>query len=505
MDESCLVDVAFAIKRPVSRSTATRLVPFVILSVAAGLRGYDALTDDGIYWPDEVYQSLEPAHAVVFGRGLIPWEYVEGARTWALPGLVAALLWVSKMVGLDRPEQYLAVVELAFVAISLLGLLGCHRLARALGASGEAATAAMALYGLAAPVGYFSHRAMGENLAATLVVWGGICLLLQRPRPWALWLGGSLLGAAVLVRLQSGLFAAGFLALYAARWWRTRRVPAAFAKAAPLHLLAALAVWAMVYGGIDALAWHDAPGARAWGLFHSAVVYVRFNLVEGKSANWGTSPATYYLTYLFRSMPAVAVALALGLVAAGRRALGVLLVALAFLAAHFAIPHKEYRFILPALPLLFAVAAVGLDRLAVRPWVRPLVWSAAAAVAVLSAANRRQLTFGQLGAYLDRPRASAWDDSGPVNRLLLAASKRADLCGLRIDAAHLAWTGGLSYLHRPVPIYPAGTPEQRGTFNYVITTAAGRPSEVAREQGLALVRLARRECAQDPNYSWRLP
>ena len=32
------------------------------------------------------YQSLEPAHRLVFGYGMLAWEFIEGARNWALPG-----------------------------------------------------------------------------------------------------------------------------------------------------------------------------------------------------------------------------------------------------------------------------------------------------------------------------------------------------------------------------------------------------------------------------------
>src|SRR3954447_8881518 len=49
------------------------------LALGATLRVYLALTDDGLYWPDEIYQSLEPAHRLVFGYGLVAWEFIDGA------------------------------------------------------------------------------------------------------------------------------------------------------------------------------------------------------------------------------------------------------------------------------------------------------------------------------------------------------------------------------------------------------------------------------------------
>ena len=97
---------------PVLRSAAREggraglILLAVILSAGFVARVWLAWVDDGIYWPDEIYQSLEPAHRLVFGPGLISWEYGLGARTWALPGLVAAIFWMCQAVGLDDPRQY---------------------------------------------------------------------------------------------------------------------------------------------------------------------------------------------------------------------------------------------------------------------------------------------------------------------------------------------------------------------------------------------------------------
>jgi hypothetical protein len=126
-------------------------------------------------------------------------------------------------------------------------------------------------------------------------------------------------------------------------------------------------------------------------------------------------------------------------------------------------------------------------------------------VAVLvSAATHKRLTMGDVGSYPERADSSAWDDFGAVNRLMLAASRQGDLCGLRIDAAHLAWTGGSTYLHRNAPLYMPGYPPQRGVFNYVITRPGSGARVVAAEGGLELVSIGP-SCNHDDQYTWRLP
>ena len=124
--------------------------------------------------------------------------------------------------------------------------------------------------------------------------------------------------------------------------------------------------------------------------------------------------------------------------------------------------------------------------------------------AVFSAARHRALTFGELGV-AGKEGVSAWDEYGPVFRLMLAASKLPDVCGLRIDAAHLAWTGGITYLHRKAPLYMPGTPAEYGYFNYAIVGPNSGAPVVAREGALELVRLPLAQCNPNPGYTWVLP
>src|SRR5947208_2024724 len=90
------------------------LLVVAALVIGGVLRLGLALHDDGIYWPDEIYQSLEPAHKLVFGYGLMPWEYRLGARTWAFPGLIAGLLRLIVALGATDPRAYVDVIRLIF-------------------------------------------------------------------------------------------------------------------------------------------------------------------------------------------------------------------------------------------------------------------------------------------------------------------------------------------------------------------------------------------------------
>jgi phosphatidylinositol glycan class B len=491
---------------PLFLSTPPRWLARALLGafVLAGawLRLRLALTDHGIYWPDEIYQSFEPAHRWVYGYGMVPWEFIEGARTWALPGLVGLLLKLFRLLGLDSPRQYIPGVKAAFALLGAGTAAATYSLARAYRAAPVHAAAGAGAFALMAPAIYFGPRAMSETACALPATLGLALLLTPHARRWMLLTGASLLGVAVMLRLQIGLYCAGAVLILAARrQWR----------ALGWGVLG-LGVWALLFGLLDRLTWNAVPGALWGGWFHSAVVYLRFNLVEGKAAGWGTAPFAFYARHLWTSAPWLTASLGVLALLAGWRARGLFAIAAAFFVLHGLIPHKELRFLLPVLPLFCALAAVGLSTLAQgrEPSRVALRWAVTAvlvAVSMHSAWGHRALTMGDLGAYLDRPGASAYGDFAPVNRLLLVAGEQPSLCGLRIDAAHLAWTGGSTYLHRDVPLYHLGRPsfgERR--FNFLLTPEQPPGTEVvARDSGLMLVRLPLERCERDPSYSWRLP
>jgi len=63
----------------------------VILLVALALRAALLVTPRSFH-PDEVFQYLEQAHRIVFGYGVVPWEYNYGIRSWLLPAVLSRFM-----------------------------------------------------------------------------------------------------------------------------------------------------------------------------------------------------------------------------------------------------------------------------------------------------------------------------------------------------------------------------------------------------------------------------
>ena len=125
---------------PAERARSERLA--IILVGAAVPRVWAAAWDQGIFWPDEIYQSLEPAHHFAFGYGFVAWEFQTGARSWVLPGLLGLFWKLLSGIGVDDALTLVISAKLLMVAAALAGIYAAMRVAEKLGGA-----AAMVLCG----------------------------------------------------------------------------------------------------------------------------------------------------------------------------------------------------------------------------------------------------------------------------------------------------------------------------------------------------------------------
>ena len=319
------------------QSPPWRYLPLV-LALAFAVRAGVALSGDFVLHPDEIMQYLEPAHRLVFGSGVTYWEYFYGARSWLVPGCVAAVLALFDALGLGEPRWYIAGVKLAFCALSLAIPAGMYFFARR--HFGEAtARAAVVAGALWYELVGFAHKPLTEFVATAPLM--ALLALTVRPaeaaRTQAVWPAAALAVLAGAVRLQYAPIAALLLAIVLVRT----------AKRMRLALIAA--GLALAVGVFDAIAWDGR-------LFHSYVVNVHYNLILG-AMRAGESPPWQYLEWLALAGGGLGVACIAGAAWRPRR-YGLLLALIAFtLAMHSVQPHKEYRFVFAVVPLWLLIAA----------------------------------------------------------------------------------------------------------------------------------------------------
>ena len=75
----------------------------VVFTLALTARLLPVFIYPSLNYPDEIFQSVEQAHRLVYGNGLIPWEFVYGTRSWFLPGVIAGLMEFARLFRRHRP------------------------------------------------------------------------------------------------------------------------------------------------------------------------------------------------------------------------------------------------------------------------------------------------------------------------------------------------------------------------------------------------------------------
>ena len=305
------------------------------------LRLQPILVEPSAVWADEIFQTSEPAHRLVYGSGLVTWEFQLGVRSWLLPGLIAGLMELSRIIG-DGPDFYLPLIAVGFcrggrrpggVLLSVV-----PPAVRGLGAL----LAGLAVAIAAEPV-YFGARTLSETVAGHLLIVALWVLepgypVISRRRLFA---GGALLGLVFASRIQ--LAPAIAVAMLWTNWRADRgRLIATLAGAAAILAAA---------GVLDTLTL-GYPFASVWR-------YVLYNVFYGVSGTFGVEPWPYYfLGELGVWGGAGATVLLLTAIGAWRLPL-LFVIAVVILAVHSGIAHKEYRFIYPAIVLLTVLAGDG--------------------------------------------------------------------------------------------------------------------------------------------------
>jgi len=424
------------------------------VAAAAILRVWLSWYDHSVFWPDEIHQSLEQAHRAVFGYGLVPWEFRDGARSWFFPGVIAALWEAAALVGVDSSMTLVMIARLFMVVSSVVAIVYAAKIAAETRGMRAGAAVAVILATLP-PAVVFGYRGMSETASAPLIAVGAWFLTKRTTR--GAQYAGLAIALACLCRYQNGLFVLVFAAtmLLQRRW---REVLAFCGAGAAVALFGGLLDWV------------------TWGRpFHSFLTYVDFNLLHDGASTFGVEPFSYYVTSLWTSVgPLLPVLFACFCVGAiYEPVLGGAVVA--YVLAHSVLPHKEFRFLVPCLPLFATVAGVGVDALLRRaPLPRLIAVASAVALTTTFGFALVYLDYGDMGQYkgTERATASVWRNEEDATLLLANAGTRTDLCGLTVLGARAAFTGAYTYLHREVPLIYENQLCSTAPSNYVIAPSA---------------------------------
>lgn len=452
---------------PVQTRSADAVNPALIAGaaiylVAFALRLLPVFVYPAINFPDEIFQAIEPAHRLVYGTGLVPWEFLYGTRSWVLPGFIAGVMRAAQIFG-DGPAVYMPAIGAVFAALGA-GSAVCAFLwgRRLYGLWGGIIAGVLTACWVDAV--YFGPRTLSEVVAAHVLVIG---LYLFAPGHAVqarsrLAMAGFLLGLAVLLRIQIAP-AVAFVALWP---WR---------NATPLPRR----VWPLIAGGAAALALFGAVDAATWGWpLESLWRNVEINLFDRVSSDFGVMPWYAYVDIVLHYWGALAIALLVLARLGALRLPQVAVLALIVVMLHSAVGHKEFRFIYPA--LLLTVIAAGLGLAQIVEWIADgFALRGMSAAAALRAAAMPMLLLAVLtpAALAFTPQyRELWTREANVVRADHIVARLTNVCGVEFYGVPWFLSGGYSLVHQNAPLYwiadAAGFTTHHDAFNTVVASQA---------------------------------
>jgi len=421
-----------------------------LAAFAFALRIGLALGSPSIFYPDEIFQTLEPAHRLAFGFGVISWEWRLGIRSWVLPTFLAGMMRATSWLG-SASSGYLLGVTIVLALLSLISIWFGYAWAKSASGTTAAVIAALAcsfFFGLV----YFAPKALYEVIAAHVML-PGLFLgvygekLGERKR---LFLAGFLCAFAACLRIQllpALLFA---MIYFCCPRWRSR-VPAVAAGAA---------IPVLLFGAVDWMTW-----SYPWQSF---LLYYKANTEHNVGREFWSQPWYWYaLVLLVLIGPAV-----LLLFHGARRSPFLAIFCAIVVISHSVIQHKEIRFIYPILAPAITLATMGIVDLLdeIKAGMRFLEnpqWVIAISVAFFLGSSV------MLAAQCADWYKTRWGD-GAFDRL----SREPALCGIGLYGVIWWESGGYTHLHRDVPIIPLDSAAQVANdapaFNALIAPATSQ-------------------------------
>ncbi|HNT27197.1 MAG TPA: hypothetical protein PKH10_03365 [bacterium] len=356
-------------------------------------RLYRAFTDMGPVACDEIFQTIEVAHKLAFGRGFLYWEWSEGVRSYVLPGLLAGSYRLLDLVGVRDPYMLAAGLKGVLALLHAGGWVFLFLFLAIFLTRFSALLVAVASGLLYAGI-FASVRTLGETVSMPFLLAAlyFAARALDEDRGVRAVFAGLLAGIAFAIRFQTLFFSAalGLVLLLVAR--RRRAVVPFF--------VAGFAGILILTGLVDLFVWG--------GFLRSVVKYFDFNVLQDGASRFGRETWTYYFTTFPKLYPWLLIvpALVVAVIGIFFRRTAMLVVPLAvYVLPHLMTPHKEVRFLFPVYALFGLLALLGWERLSIlaAPRHRPVAAVLAVAIALSS------------GLFHTRRIEPSWAQAHPLN------------------------------------------------------------------------------------------
>lgn len=439
------------------------------------------LSSNHLYYPDEIFQTLEPAFAHISGFGIQAWEYEAGIRPLVVPLLLSLPLKVFHTLSQGNPQVYTLLMKVLLSTWSIVIPLAVFQIVKNFYASNRRAVYYGLLSGLLAAVWfelmYVAPRALYEtlslNLLATayLIYIRGVASRKTTFTKEVLYaLSGGLIACALVVRPQlMVVLPIGFYWLLSQNLLFKNR---------------------LLFGGLLSVVAIGTIEYLQTGLFMNSVLrYLELQLTTPISNIFGVESWLFYPTALLATSGVVLIPALITLNHKASRLWW--LIALTLVAGHSLVAHKELRFVLPVVPVIIILFGQSLDTWHQRlkrkvKYMPEILTSCAACISLLSLLYMLPWI---RGFYTVPPL-----HKDPLLAIANAVYQDASVCGI-FDVSR-TWPISLSYylINRQVPLYAKDYPPPHfDVISHQLTQS---------NESIAVTVKQPSVCAVDTNYTY---
>ncbi|KAI8828672.1 Alg9-like mannosyltransferase family-domain-containing protein [Chytriomyces cf. hyalinus JEL632] len=334
---------------------------WIVIACIIGFRTYNALLIKTFFSPDEYWQSLEIAHEYVFGYGHLTWEWTHRVRGFAHPMIFAAEFKALELAGLDDTELMIIAPKLIQAVFAAVGDVYTFMLAQKLFGKGPSKWALFAslvsFFNFFCGVRTFSNSIETSLTAVAMYYW-----------PWTFPKVKMALTVDRIRDLEISLACAGVACILrptnAIIWMY---LGFNFMRELDFRAASLVVVRVLFIGSVAA-----ATSCIIDHQFYNEWTFVpynffKFNLTQGIASFYGIHTWHWYLSQgipivLFTFIPATAWTLWSRTRGGPKHVRGVIV---GTVVVYSVIAHKEFRFVMPLLPLALAAAGNALYHLQV--------------------------------------------------------------------------------------------------------------------------------------------
>lgn len=432
-------------------SCSDRFLFIVLFSTAFIFRLYAAFTSIANAHPDEIFQTVEMAHKLAFGKGFVFWEFKVGARSWFLPGIFAGIYKLLDSAGVKDPFYLNFGIKVFLAALHSLSVSVLFLLFRKWFKDRFTAFLFTLPLALSYILSYISVRTLSETTVLPVLILSiyQAVRYTENYKYRHLAFSVILAGIAFMIRFQTAAFSLGLCASFL------------FTSKKPIKTSFLFGTGYMVMiifqGVLDKL---------TWGKFmHSFITYYTYNIIKGVANKHGVFPWHFYLKQIsFNFHPVIYISATLFIIlilfSLKKRKYELLFFMpfLFFLAVHSAISHKESRFIFP---FYFAILAgsSALFALIYEKYFRNKFLTASLFVLLILSAYTSSFLKFQENWNHSTARSDYWgNDKGYDKKFTgnldvsIALGRISNLKSAYVYGIPKKWSGGYAYFHKNAPI-----------------------------------------------------